>query len=80
MRPNVDAWPNLPMNQGTEPFGYEWRSDGIVAPSWPVVTIHHRNYVRQRDIESQFTSSAIKLVDQATVADPFAIYVTSAAG
>ena len=80
MRPNAAAWPNLLMTQGTEPFGCEWRSDGNVAPSWPVVTIHHRNYVRQRDIESQFMSSAIKLVDQATVADPFAIYVIFAAG
>jgi hypothetical protein len=78
MRPNADAWPNLPMIQGTETYGCEWRSDGIVAPSWPVATIHHRNDVRQAGIESQFTSPAISLVDQAALADPFAIYVTSA--
>jgi hypothetical protein len=79
MRPNVDAWPNLPMIQGIEPFGCDWLSDGIVAPSWPVATIHHRNYVKQSGIESQLTSSAILLVDQAALGNPFAIYATSAA-
>jgi hypothetical protein len=79
MRPNADAWPNVPLIQQTEPFGFEWRSDGIVAPSWPVATIHHRSSGKQGNLESQFTSSAIWLVDQAALADPFAI-VTSAAG
>jgi hypothetical protein len=59
MRPNAGAWPNLPLIQVTEPFGCEWRSDGIIAPSWPVATIQHRNDVKLRNLGSQFTSSAM---------------------
>ena len=65
---------------GEEPFGCEWRSDGIVVLSWPVATIPHCNYVKQRDFDSLFTSSATWFVDQAALAHPFAIHVTSAAG
>jgi hypothetical protein len=77
MRPNADAWPNLLMTQGTEPFGCEWRSDGIVAPSWPVATIHHCNYAKQRYVESRLTSLTLWLVDQAALADQFAFIISA---
>jgi hypothetical protein len=77
MRPNADAWPNLLKTQGTEPFGCEWRSDGIVALSWPAATIHHCKYAKQRYVDSQLTCLVLWLVDQAALANQFAFIITA---
>src|SRR5262245_35321187 len=74
MRPNADAWLNLSMTQETEPYGYEWRSDGIVVQSWPVAMIQHCNNAKRSYLESQLTSWAL-LVGQAALADQFAFII-----
>jgi hypothetical protein len=79
MRPNAGAWPNLSVTQETQPYGFEWQSDGIVARSWPVATIEHWNNAKRRYLESQLTSLALWPVDQAALADQFA-FIISAAG
>lgn len=65
MRPNADAWPNLSVTQEIEPHGCEWRTDGIVARSWPVATIQHCNNTKRMYLESQLMSLALWLVDEA---------------
>ena len=78
MQPNADAWPKLPITQETEPYGCEWRSDGIVVQSWPVATIQHCDAKRSY-LESQLTSLAL-LVDRATLADQLAFSVARRSG